>query len=239
MDADVPPYVQRGRFPFSGAPCETTLNTMCWAALGLLWSLTRFLLSLCLLSPTITHNAFLLLHGSLEVCWVCFHTQEVGWIKLRLCVSVRVCVREGVCIHCVCLCRKRRTVGGKKSLPDLLTELFFKNTPTWKKETRGKTTENRHRKSTAKATLSSFLFYFIFLKQTLGGLDKLLRDQLYFESGDSDAVRKPRGVAMTKIIKKYLFTSWAEEGVVHSASGRHSAVVCVLPYDRTTVCGYE
>lgn len=114
MDADVPPYVQRGRFPFSGAPCETTLNTMCWAALGLLWSLTRFLLSLCLLSPTITHNAFLLLHGSLEVCWVCFHTQEVGWVKLRLCVCVCVCVREGVCVHCLSVQEKENTVREKK-----------------------------------------------------------------------------------------------------------------------------
>lgn len=198
MDADVPPYVRRGRFPFSGAPCETTLNTMCWAALGLLWSLTRFLLSLCLLSPTITHNAFLLLHGSLEVCWVCFHTQEVGWVKLRLCVCMYVCVYVRVFAFTVFVCAgKGEQWEGKKVYLTCWQSCFSKIHECEKK----KREEKQQKTDTESPLLKPRSPLFYFFKQTLGGLDKLLRDQLYFESGDSDRVRKPRGVAMTKIKK--------------------------------------
>lgn len=107
-------------------------------------SLTRPLLSLL---PSLNHDTTIiprmpLLPGSLEVCWVCFHTQGAGGGETKLRLWVWGCVF----VHSVFVCAGKGELGeGKKNLPDLLTEQYFQKY-TYRKKKEKKITRGKNNK---------------------------------------------------------------------------------------------
>lgn len=108
-----------------------------------------FILTSTLSSLTHDYPQCLPLHGSLKVCWVCFHTRESGLGRTEI-MCVRVCVCTWGCLRSLCLSVEEKENSGRgKSLPDLLTEQYFQKYTNVRKTT----TE----KSTAEASLSLLL----------------------------------------------------------------------------------
>lgn len=179
-----------------------------------------------------------LLPGSLEVCWVCFHTQGAdgrGETKLRL--WVWGCVFVCLCTRCLSVQEKENWGRGKKSTWPADRAVFSKIHQQEEKKTRGKNNKSKKQKNNPPAYILSLPLKpvwhsFVENKPEREYDTNSSVANLFIESGDSNGIREIRGNHMRKIHKSLrreepVFPSYnamAEEDMVRSATQLRSVL---------------